>query len=333
MKKILLIATGGTIVSRMGKNGLVPQIRAEELLQYVPQCREFCEVTAMQLMNLDSTNMAPRDWEVIARSIREQYAQYDGFVICHGTDTLAFTAAVLSYMIQSSPKPIVLTGAQKPIDLEITDARTNLADSLLYASDPNSSGVVIVFDGKVIAGTRAKKMRTKSYNAFSSINYPSLAVIREGKILRYNESKEQGGPVFYEKLNSKVGVFKLIPGVPSDILDSYFRLFDAVVIESFGAGGIPDAPYYKFSDIIARWKDAGKILVMCTQVTNEGSDMGVYEVGKGAKSEFGFLETYDMTLEAAVTKLMWILSFTHDREQVKKLFYTQVNHDILYPAQ
>lgn len=157
MKKIFLIATGGTIVSKIGKNGLTPQIQAEELLQYVPQCRKFCEVETLQLMNLDSTNMCPRDWEIIAGAIRSHYEDFDGFVICHGTDTLAFTAAVLSYMIQNSPKPVVLTGSQKPIDLEITDARTNLADSLLYASDDDSSGVSIVFDGKVIAGTRAKK--------------------------------------------------------------------------------------------------------------------------------------------------------------------------------
>lgn len=332
MKRILLIATGGTIVSRLGKNGLTPQIRAEELLHYVPDTIRFCEVTALQLMNLDSTNMCPRDWEIVARAVRENYERYDGFVICHGTDTLAFTAAVLSYMIQNSPKPIVLTGSQKPIDLEITDARTNLSDSLLYASDDGSSGVVIVFDGKVIAGTRAKKTRTKSYNAFSSINYPCLAVIREGKILRYQTEKEKGGPLFFESLDSRVGVFKLIPGMPSDILDYYFKLFDAVIIESFGAGGIPDAPYYHFTEIIERWQGQGKILVMCTQVTNEGSDMGVYEVGKGAKNKFGFLETYDMTLEAAVTKLMWILSLTRDPEKVKKLFYTPVDHDILYPA-
>ncbi len=332
MKKILLIATGGTIVSRIGKNGLTPQIQAEELLRYVPQCREFCKVQTLQLMNLDSTNMCPRDWEIIAGAICSHYKEFDGFVICHGTDTLAFTAAVLSYMIQNSPKPVVLTGSQKPIDLEITDARTNLADSLLYASDDDSSGVSIVFDGKVIAGTRAKKMRTKSYNAFSSINYPCLAVIRDGNILRYNQAKLQGEPIFYEKLDSRVGVFKLIPGVPSDILDYYFRLFDAVVIESFGTGGIPDAPYYRFAEIIEKWRNLGKILVMCTQVTNEGSDMSVYEVGKSVKNKFGLLETYDMTLEAAVTKLMWILSLTHDRDEVRKLFYTPVNYDILYPV-
>ena len=118
--------------------------------------------------------------------------------------------------------------------------------------------------------------------------------------------------------------------MPSDILDYYFQLFDAVVIESFGAGGIPDGEYYTFGEIIERRVREGKILVMCTQVPNEGSDMCVYEVGQSAKSRFEVLETYDMTLEAAVTKLMWILSLTHDRREVEALFYETVNFDILY---
>ncbi len=111
--------------------------------------------------------------------IEENYNEYDGFVICHGTDTLAYTAAALSYMIQNSRKPIVVTGAQKPIEMDITDAKTNLLDSFIYASDNDSQDVNIVFDGKVIVGTKARKERAKSYNAFTSINFPYLAVIIE----------------------------------------------------------------------------------------------------------------------------------------------------------
>lgn len=211
MKRILLIATGGTIVSKLGKNGLKPGMNAEELLRYVPQSRRFCNVTALQLMNIDSTNMCPRDWETIASAVFEHYGQYDGFVICHGTDTLAFTAAVLSYMIQNSPKPIVLTGSQRPIDREDTDARTNLLDSLAYASDERSSGVSIVFDGKVIAGTRAKKTRTKSYNAFSSINFPELAAVRDGRVIRYNEQRCAGEPRFFPEAEQQSGRLQADP--------------------------------------------------------------------------------------------------------------------------
>ena len=125
-KKILLLATGGTIASKKSENGLKPQITPEELLEYIPQVKEFCEVSAIQLLNLDSSNMEPEHWKKIVHAIREYYDAYDGFVIAHGTDTMAYTAAALSYMIQNSTKPIVITGAQKPIDLEITDAKSNL---------------------------------------------------------------------------------------------------------------------------------------------------------------------------------------------------------------
>ena len=162
-KRVLLIATGGTIASKRSHHGLIPQITPEELVGYIPQVRDICEVDTIQLLNLDSTNVEPTHWKMMAHAIKEHYEDYDGFVIAHGTDTMAYTAAALSYLVQNSKKPIVITGAQKPIDLEITDAKSNLLDSFLYAADDASQGVQIVFDGNVIAGTRAKK------NAFKEL--------------------------------------------------------------------------------------------------------------------------------------------------------------------
>ncbi len=211
-KRILLLATGGTIASRKSDNGLKPQITPEELIEYIPQVKEICDVEAVQLLNLDSTNMEPSHWKLMVHAIREHYDDFDGFVIAHGTDTMAYTAAALSYMVQNTKKPIVITGAQKPIDLEITDAKSNLIDSFLYAADDRSQGVQIVFDGKVIAGTRAKKVRSKSYNAFSSIDYPSLAVIQDMNIMRYIPMLPYEEEVrFYEKLDENVFLMKLIP--------------------------------------------------------------------------------------------------------------------------
>ena len=175
MKKILLIATGGTIASKYTVQGLSPQISAENLLSYVPAAREFCTIDTEAPFSLDSTNVCAKHWVALAELIEKKYEYYDGFVICHGTDTMAYTAAALSYLIQNNRKPVVVTGAQKPIDLAITDARSNLLDSLRFASHPRAHGTVIVFGGKVIAGTRAKKEFSKSYNAFSSINYPDIA--------------------------------------------------------------------------------------------------------------------------------------------------------------
>ncbi len=332
MKHILMIATGGTIASRRSASGLKPLITSNELLSYVPDTRQFCQADAVQVLNIDSTNMQPRHWLLIADAIERHYDAYDGFVVCHGTDTMAYTAAALSYLIQNSPKPIVITGAQKPIDLEITDAKTNLSDSLRFACDDRAHGVTIVFDGKAIAGTRGKKERTKSYNAFSSINFPYIATIQDGHVIFYLDDKRLlTEPVrFYHELNPRVALLKLIPSMDAGVLDYMARHYDAVIIESFGVGGIPTYDSGDFHQAVERLFAAGKTVVMTTQVTNEGSNMSVYEVGKTIKQEFGLLEAYDMTLEATVTKLMWILGQTTDPQRVKELFYSTVNRDILF---
>ena len=136
--KILLLATGGTIASVLYEYGLAPGLKAEQLLSYIPEARETYTVEAVQICNIDSSNMTPAHWTDMVSTIEEKYHDYDGFVICHGTDTMAYTSAALSYMIQNSMKPIVITGSQKPISEGSTDARQNLLDALLYAADPAS---------------------------------------------------------------------------------------------------------------------------------------------------------------------------------------------------
>lgn len=268
-KKILLIATGGTIASKKSDSGLKPQITPDELMQYIPQVNEICAFHAIQLLNLDSSNMEPKHWKRMVHTIRENYDAYDGFVIAHGTDTMAYTAAALSYMIQNSPKPIVITGAQKPIDLEITDAKSNLLDSFRYAADDRSQGVQIVFDGKVIAGTRAKKVRSKSYNAFSSIDFPYLAVIQDGNIMRYIPSLPYEEEVrFYEELNENVYLIKMIPGIKPRVLRSIFENYDCIIVESFGVGGIPNSIADDFYKLCQEFPN--RLVVMATQVAHEG---------------------------------------------------------------
>lgn len=329
MKKILMIATGGTIASQLGVDGMIPQIKAEELLKCVPEVFEFCQPSAIQIYNIDSTNVTPLHWIRLAETIQENYDKYDGFVVCHGTDTMSYTAAMISYMVQHSPKPIVFTGSQKPIDKEDTDGRINLRDSFLYATSDNASDVVIVFQGKVIAGTRAKKIRTKSFNAFESMDFPNLAVIRDGRIIQYITTPKQEKPDFYLELDEKVALLTLTPGVKGEILDAYFRYHDAVVLSGYGTGGIPEGDYYGFYDVIERWQRKGKTLVVTTQVQQEGSDMNVYQVGRGLKNRFELLESYSMTYESIITKLMWILPQTKKDEEVKRLFYTMVNYDLI----
>lgn len=332
MKKILMLGTGGTIASEITESGLSPQLTTEQILHYCPDISAFCRVDCRQLCNLDSTNIDPQHWQMMADAIREEYDRYDGFVLTHGTDTMAYTAAALCYLIQYSKKPIVLTGSQKPINLEITDSKTNLVDAFHYAASEDAHGVSIVFNGRVILGTRARKTHSKSFQAFSSINYPELAVIQDGRLLSYIEQEFLDHPIFCERLDPNVGLIKLVPGLEADFLEFMLERKDGVVIESFGVGGIPTAGSKSYYDVIGSAVSAGKTVVMTTQVPNEGSDLLLYHVGSRLKTGLDVLEAYDMTTEAAVTKLMWILGQTKDRQEVERLFYRPVSHDILIKA-
>ena len=213
--------------------------------------------------------------------------------------------------------------------MDVTDAKTNLLDSFIYAADDDSQGVNLVFDGKVIVGTRAKKEHAKSYNAFSSINFPYLAVIQDGILVRYiPEIPCRHAVKFYYDMKDSVYVLKLIPGMKPDILSYLFEHYDCLVIESFGVGGIPQTLVQEFYQEMEKWSGKGKFVVMTTQVANEGSNMTVYEVGKKVKQDFNMIEAYDMTLEAVITKLMWLMG--GEEQNMQKAFYTQINHDILF---
>lgn len=329
MKKILLIATGGTIASRDTENGLVPFEKPEALLEAVPEIAEICQADAVQVLNLDSTNMRPENWLRMAETVKEHYGEYDGFVITHGTDTMAYTAAALSYLIQNTDKAVVITGSQKPIGFGISDARKNLLDSFTVAADGRMAGVYLVFDGKAIFGTRARKVRSKSYNAFESVNHPVAALIYDGHLIRYfSEEVKPGGPVFYDRLSPSVFLLKLIPGMDPEILEYVGARYDVIVIESYGVGGIPFVDQSNFLEKVHQLESQGKVVVVTTQVLFEGSDMGVYEVGQKALACRTLLQSLDMTVEAVVTKLMWILGTAGDVNEIRRLFYAPINHDV-----
>lgn len=327
-----MITTGGTIACKHTDDGLAPGLTADELLSYIPSVKNICEVHTLQVCHIDSTNVTPSHWKIMVEAIEKHYDEYDGFVICHGTDTLAYTAAALSYMIQNSSKPIVITGAQKPIDMDVTDAKSNLLDSFIYAVDDDSQNVNIVFDGKVIVGTRARKERTKSFDAFSSLNYPFTAVIQDGMLVRYIKEAPITEPVrFYHEMSESIFTLKMIPGIKPEILSYLFENYDCIVIESFGVGGIPQTLVRAFYEEMEKWHGKGKYVVMTTQIAKEGSHMTVYEVGKKVKQDFRLIEAYDMSFEATLTKLMWIMGADKpDYETLRRKFYTRINNDILF---
>ena len=339
MKKILMVATGGTIASTQAGSGLAPTLTGHELAAMVPGIDGLCELDVCQPMNIDSTNMRPRNWLSVRDTIVDAYDDSDGFVVLHGTDTMAYTAAALSYLIQGSPKPIVLTGSQQPMANPFTDAKLNLYQSLLYALDDASRDVCVVFGGDVICGTRARKQRTMSFNAFTSMNMPPLACIRNNRIVRpatlplTHALPAQGDtraasaqPRLFDALDERVIVIRLTPELGPSVLDLLARDYDAVVLETFGIGGIPDYGG-GWHAAISRWVESGRIVVVTTQVPEEGLDLGVYEVGRAYANMGGVLAAGDMTVEAIVAKTMWALGQTRNQARVAELFAHPVNND------
>lgn len=327
MKKILMIATGGTIAAVKTEHGLVPNISSEALLERVPEISEMCEADTMQVLNLDSTNIRPGHWLMIAAAIQENYDKFDGFVITHGTDTMAYTAAALSYLVQNSSKPIVITGAQRTIDMQGSDVGSNILDAFTTACDDSCAGINLVFSGRIIAGTRARKNFSQSSAAFGSVNFPELGKVQGKKIIKYISETVTGEPQFYDTLNPNVGLVKFVPGMRKDVLKYTIDQYDGIVVESFGVGGVPE--HSDFYSLFQYATQEGKMLVMTTQVPNEGSNMSVYRVGSKIKNSLPVIEAHDMTTEAAIAKLMWIMGQTDDFERARKLFYTEIGHDIL----
>ena len=328
MKKLLLLTTGGTIASVEGENGLKPGVTADELLRYVSKLDNDYTMETTSLMNLDSTNMQPEYWVKIAEAIKENYEHYDGFVITHGTDTMAYTSAALSYMLQYTQKPIVITGSQIPITFQKTDAKKNITDAIRFACE-SVGGVYVVFDGRVIQGTRAIKLRTKSYDAFESINYPYIAFISEERI-DYNKPVRVVHKPFSVKtaLCTDVCVLKLYPGLKPEMLDILKNLYKGIVIESYGSGGVP----FEYRDILSKVNEllaAGIVIVITTQCLEEGEDMSIYEVGRRVNQEL-IIRSRNMNTEAIVPKLMWALGQSSDFKQVKKIMETPIAEDVCY---
>ena len=330
MKKILMLGTGGTIAAEMTPEGLSPELTPAQLLRYVPAIREICRVDCLSLFSLDSTNITPAHWLETARAIRERYDDYDGFVISHGTDTMAYTAAALSYLIQGADKPIMLTGAQKPIGYDSTDSKLNLTDAFVCAASGRLAGVNIVFSGRVILGTRARKTCSKSFAAFSSINYPDVGILLDHRLVRYIEPEVLPAPVFSDTLDEKVALVKMTPGMDPGLLDWLLARSDALIIECFGVGGLPAYEDDRLLRIVEEHTARGRFIVVTTQVQNEGADLSVYSVGRGLRDNPLVLEGYDMTSEALYAKMMWILGRTREPDEVARLFYTPVAHDLLH---
>ena len=309
MKRILLIATGGTIASKDNGNGLTPSIDVNILLDYIPVIRQMCHVT-------DSSNINTAYIAAISECIMKNYNDYDGFVITHGTDTCAYTAAALSYQLVNLSKPVILTGSQLPIDAEGTDAVINLTHALIYSCE-DISGVFLAFSDKLIKGTCAKKIKTKSFDAFESINYPVIATIQNSTVIYNNYTSKairNTGKKFHIETDmcTDIAVISLFPAMDLRIFDYINPSCRGIIIEGYGIGGMPD----NITEYIHRLTADNICVVVTTQCLYEGVCLDIYEVGRNLAKE-NVINGKSMTLENLTMKLMWSLAHFNNMTDVK----------------
>ena len=330
MKSVLLITTGGTIASRSGDSGLAPGLPASELLRYLDGLTDRYRITTRELLNLDSSNIQADEWILIARTVHEALDDYDGVVITHGTDTMAYTAAMLSFMLRELRKPVVLTGSQMPIEDPLTDARSNMFTAFA-AVECGIPGVSIAFDRKVMAGCRAVKVRTMGFDAFQSVNASYLGeVFADGMhpAVPIPGPEERRSPVLLQDgICRSVFLLKLIPGTDPAILSALRNMnYRGIVIEAFGAGGMQFVRT-NMLDQLRALTEAGVSVVVCSQCLYDTSDLTIYEAGTRLL-DCGVISAWDMTTEAVVTKLMWALGQTGDPAEVRRIFGTNLCGEI-----
>ena len=307
MKKILMLGTGGTIACVPSADGLVPALDGPAMIKLVPELEDVCAIETKQILNLDSSNLAPEHWRSIAEAVAANYTSYDGFVITHGTDTMAYTAAALSQMLHNCQKPVVLTGAQLPIQAEGSDAPNNIYHAFLAATSP-LKGVALVFGDLVIHGAHAKKLYTQDFNGFASINREPLATISHNHLFWQKGALQGGGYGEGEfsintQLEIKIAVVKIIPGATPDILDYYVaKGYKGLIIEGFGAGGVPNGDNNwlpKLEQVLQQ----GIRVVCATQCLYDGVHLNTYPMGILAE-RLGAQSAGLDTLETSVVKLM-----------------------------
>lgn len=334
MKRILLLATGGTIACEPGEDGLTPNSGSAVMMDVLNGFRRYYDLDYKEILNMDSSNIQMEEWFFIAKHIYDALDRYDGIVITHGTDTMAYTASVLTYMLQGIRKPVIMTGSQLPLIHPMSDAVSNLSLALA-AVDKNIIGINIAFHYKVIRGCRAVKVRTIGFDAFESVNYPYLAELSSAGLTEAGQTEIPAlkEPVkFYPDLCNDVFLLKLIPGTNPQIFDAILNMnYRGVVIEAFGVGGL-QFMRRDLSEKVKTLVECGTAVVVCSQCLYETSDFSVYEVGRKVLSG-GAIPGWDMTTEACITKLMWALGQTDKMDEIRRIFATSYAGEVTLPAE
>ena len=316
-----MISTGGTLASSHSENGMSPQLHSEDIRKKISGLTEGFTVDQEEMFMIDSSNMQPEEWEALSERIYQRRSDYDGIVVLHGTDTLAYTASALSFALQKIGIPVVLTGSQVSIENPIADATENCRAALHMAAS-GCPGVYVAFNRKIIMGTRASKVRTRSFDAFESVNYPYAARIdSSGLVLNPFVHAARGGSCHLaNRFCKEVFLLKIYPGISPDIFGKLQEMgIRGVYVEGFGIGGLP----FSLTESIGKAVERGMIVAVGSQCLYEGSDFSLYEVGRQVL-DCGVIETGNMTTEAAVTKLMWTLGQYDNPARVHSVMKTNL---------
>ncbi len=337
---ILLIYTGGTIGMKVDPalQALTP-FDFSQILEEVPELKKFAYRIDSWTFDplIDSSDVEPSLWVSLAGLIEEKYHEYDGFVVLHGTDTMAYSASALSFMIENLSKPVIFTGSQLPIGMPRTDGKENLISAVEIAAAKDADGhaivpeVCICFDNILMRGNRTCKMNSDNFRAFRSENLPPLA--EAGISIRYSSgiirrpSSWDASPIFRKNLDTRVSILKMHPGITPQIVRDIMCSPDtrAVIIETYGAGNAPSKDW--FLRIVQEAAGMGKIILNVTQCIAGSVNMDIYATGKCLK-DAGVVSGYDSTTESALAKLFYLLGTFHDNEQVKKLLEEDLRGEI-----
>ena len=325
-KRILLLTTGGTIASMPGGDGLAPA-DSGVFEREMEQLRTYYDITVQELICLDSSNIRPAEWQIIAEGIWNGRHGFDGIVVSHGTDTMGYTASAVTFMLPNIDLPVVFTGSQLPLMDMLSDGPDNLRTAFAMAA-AGYPGIFLAFDRKVMRGCRAVKVRASGFSAFESINAHYAALVSNAGLSIDHSVLPvmQGAPQLRKEISEDVFLLKLTPGLSPKIIDALVDMgYKGIVIEAFGLGGINILG--EGLDAIRRALDKGVNVVVTTQCLYDSANLGVYQVGVKLL-ELGVIQGWDMTSEAAMTKLMWGIGQGLNNAEIIELFKTNLAGEI-----